>query len=193
MYSTEVIVAYGKPILKLSFRTIRYIAIFLSAYVLFIICYVFILFGVAIQVKSHVGDFVNMVDTDGYVLPTGVAMPALLCLFLCLMALWFIFKACKADYVKRIAFNHLFFIFIMVCVATVLLTFIVSIFLLSHSYSSHESLHDGIKEAMNKYSLDSIFKKHMDLLQVEFQCCGSKKYTEWFNITWFDTNLIKDR
>lgn len=28
-------------------------------------------------------------------------------------------------------------------------------------------------------------------MQIEFQCCGSKKYDEWYNIQWYDTSLIK--
>lgn len=193
MFINEVIVAYGKPILKVSFRTIRYIAIFSSAYIFITIMYIFSLLIECITVKYHVGDFVDMVDTDGYVLPTGLAIPSLLGLLLCVLSLWFIYKTCRCDYVKRPGLNRLFFLFIIFIVACVCLIFIISIMLLAHSYSAHESLHDGITEAMSNYGLDSTFKRHMDMLQVEFQCCGSKKYSEWFNITWYDVNMVKER
>ncbi|KAF5284600.1 hypothetical protein FQR65_LT02426 [Abscondita terminalis] len=64
---------------------------------------------------------------------------------------------------------------------------------LSHAYSLHEHLHDGITEAMSNYNNNSQFKLRIDKLQMKFQCCGSKHFDEWYNITWYDSNLMKHR
>lgn len=60
---------------------------------------------------------------------------------------------------------------------------------LIHSYYLHDKVGDGLLDAMKGYRNDSVSKKAIDMLQVQFQCCGSRSYKDWFNIPWFDADL----
>lgn len=61
---------------------------------------------------------------------------------------------------------------------------------------------------MSNYSTDGNTKKTIDRLQVnfihhsltasdcsnfkvEFQCCGSRNYSDWYYVEWYDSNFIK--
>ncbi|GLV34786.1 hypothetical protein CBL_09267 [Carabus blaptoides fortunei] len=59
----------------------------------------------------------------------------------------------------------------------------------SDKYKDKHWLHDGITEAMINYKSDSRVKVRLDILQISFHCCGSRKYKEWFEIPWFDSNV----
>ncbi|KAK9700654.1 Tetraspanin family [Popillia japonica] len=43
---------------------------------------------------------------------------------------------------------------------------------------------------MKNYSKDSNIKADIDLMQIENDCCGSNNYTDWYDIKWYDANLI---
>lgn len=87
--------------------------------------------------------------------------------------------------------NWILFILIIIDVVLVFITFILIIYILSHSYSSHDELHSGITKAMGNYASNSFYKVKIDRLQIEFDCCGSKKYDEWYSIKWYDEKLTK--
>lgn len=189
----DVKVRYGKPILKLSITTLKYIAIALVITAFLIILHGFYLLYFALFIKTHVGDFVSMVNNDGWILPIGAAFPGLLCIVVAAFSLFIISSAFKGTEAKRKGLNVLMFVYVLVCFTAMLLIFTISIILLTHAYSAHVGLHDGITEAMNKYRADTQYKKNIDILQFEFQCCGSHLYKEWFSIVWFDENLVDNR
>lgn len=60
---------------------------------------------------------------------------------------------------------------------------------LGHVYGSSKGIEDGIIKAMEKYSENSFYKKQIDRLQFEFQCCGSNKYNDWYNISWMEKSM----
>lgn len=105
--------------------------------------------------------------------------------------IFLIFKLFNTE--KQPKFNWIVFILIIVESAFIFITFILIIYVLSHSYSAHEELHNGISDAMKNYSSNSWYKVQIDRLQIEFDCCGSKKYDEWYNITWYDEKLSKGK
>lgn len=48
----------------------------------------------------------------------------------------------------------------------------------------------GILSAMRKYKDNQKMKIHIDLLQMQYACCGSNKYTDWFQIPWIHENYL---
>ncbi|XP_057716410.1 photoreceptor outer segment membrane glycoprotein 2-like [Corythoichthys intestinalis] len=58
-----------------------------------------------------------------------------------------------------------------------------------------ESLREGLTKAM-KYYKDTdtpgrcFLKRAVDTLQIEFQCCGNKAYTDWFRIQWISNRYL---
>lgn len=70
-----------------------------------------------------------------------------------------------------------------------MVTLVIVFIILGHIYGSAKEIEDGIIKAMEKYAVNSYYKKQIDKLQIEMQCCGSNKYDDWFNITWLDKAL----
>lgn len=54
----------------------------------------------------------------------------------------------------------------------------------------HHSFGKGIKTAMKIYSTDSFKKQIIDRLQIEFKCCGSSHYTDWFITPWVNRDHL---
>lgn len=187
---TTLIIRCGKPVFVVQYRTIKFITTITVLAILFTILYCLGIFVSAVKIKLNIGILINMISpNDGDVLPTLFAMPALLCLLLNVIALCMLRGAFKRKI--RSWFNNLFYAFILVYLASLLVIIVVAITILTHVYGTHQKLHDGITDAMKNYSTDSQIKKQVDMMQIEFQCCGSKKYDEWYDIQWFDSSLVK--
>nr|XP_023017754.1 photoreceptor outer segment membrane glycoprotein 2-like [Leptinotarsa decemlineata] len=185
-----VAVKCGRPEFDVTFRTIKLLTAMSLSLIILCILFSLKLFASSIGIRKHLGQYINMVsEGDGSKLPVLQAIPVL-CFFLVDVAfVFFIFKI--FDRKKQNKFNWFLYILLMMSVALICITFILLIVVLSHVYSENEGLHNGIVEAMNNYSGNSLYKKRIDRLQIEFQCCGSKKYDEWYNIKWYDTSLVK--
>ncbi|XP_015181694.1 PREDICTED: uncharacterized protein LOC107069161, partial [Polistes dominula] len=44
---------------------------------------------------------------------------------------------------------------------------------------------DNLIEAMNNYAYDDRVRSYVDAVQMEFQCCGSEDYRDWFHVSWW--------
>ncbi|XP_077865742.1 photoreceptor outer segment membrane glycoprotein 2-like [Saccoglossus kowalevskii] len=62
-----------------------------------------------------------------------------------------------------------------------------------HRRQLHDSLHDGLKKAMGEYRNDAHLKKEIDLLQMEYQCCGNEDHKDWFVIPWINGMYLNMR
>uniref|UniRef100_A0A6P7F7Q2 Uncharacterized protein LOC114325795 n=1 Tax=Diabrotica virgifera virgifera TaxID=50390 RepID=A0A6P7F7Q2_DIAVI len=183
-------IKFGKPVLDIKFKTVKMLTfiavILLSCNYLFI----FYLFCASIKIINHLGYFINMVSTgEGTKLPVFQSIPPLFVFFVNLTFTFFLFKL--FDRKPQPQLNWFLFLNILIDAFVVFGTFIILFVIMSHIHGSQTGLHDGIVEAMNNYSNNSVYKKQIDRLQIEFQCCGSKKYDEWYSIVWYDTRLVK--
>lgn len=187
---SSLIIRCGKPVLYVEYRAIKIIAVITILTAIFAIIYCVSIFVAAVKIKLDVGVLINMVTRkDGDILPTLFALPALLCLLLNGGTLLLIHKTFRKQ--KRPWLNTILYVFVLVCLASILIIIIFCITVLTHIYGKHQKLHDGIIDAMKNYSTNSKIKREVDLMQIEFQCCGSKKYDEWYDINWLDSSLIK--
>ena len=69
-----------------------------------------------------------------------------------------------------------------------LLEFIASIMCYVHISDLGKSLDKGIRSAMLVYNADIVKKEDLDILQMTYECCGSKSYSEWFSVSWINPN-----
>ncbi|RZC40535.1 KRR1 small subunit processome component -like protein, partial [Asbolus verrucosus] len=151
----------------------------------------FKLFVSAVQIRSHLGYFINMISSgDGNVLPSLQAVPVLFFLLINVVMCFNIYMA--FDQIERPGLNRIMFLMVIIGFILLIVLFIIIICVISHAYSEHQSLHDGIVTAMNNYSTSTVYKSQIDRLQIEFQCCGSKKYDEWYTIKWLDPSLEQE-
>ncbi|XP_030764689.1 peripherin-2-like [Sitophilus oryzae] len=184
----DVIVRFGKPILQINFKRIKLLVTVAVILILIITILSVNCLITAIKIRSHLGAFINMISSgEGEILPTMLALPTFVFLCLNLGAFFFVYKLFSKK--KSPGANSILFILILLILVLVVSTVLVVFITLGHAYGAHEKLHDGIIETMKKYAVNSYYKIQMDRLQIEFQCCGSKKYDEWYNITWFDKDV----
>lgn len=61
-------------------------------------------------------------------------------------------------------------------------------------YVSHlrESFYQGFVKAMYQYKDDVAVKEEIDLMQIEFECCGSEAFTDWFKIPWINEDYVPE-
>lgn len=185
-----VIVKFGKPILQVNFSTIKLLAGISTVLLFCSIIFSLKLFLISVEIKQHLGYFINMVSKgDGNILPSLQAVPVLLILCVNVAFIYTLLKIFERK--KKRRFNWIIFLLIMISLVLIFINLILLVVILNHSYAEHKELHNGITEGMLNYSSNSRYKEQIDRLQIEFQCCGSKKYDEWYNITWYDNNLAK--
>lgn len=180
----------ARPIYVVSFETVKIIAVLTSLAALLGIIYCIAIFISAIKISLRIGLLINMISkNEGNVLPTLFALPALGCLIINIAMIYLIYLAFRPKVQKLV--NWLMYILILVNVIVAFIIFVVCIVILAHVYASNEQMHNGIIDAMRNYSSESDIKEQIDNMQIEFQCCGSKKYDEWYDIEWYDINMVK--
>ncbi|XP_031340604.1 photoreceptor outer segment membrane glycoprotein 2-like isoform X1 [Photinus pyralis] len=159
-----------------------------------VLLYSIVLFSYALQIRASIGVFINMVtEKDGNNLSNFLVVVGLLCLPSNLLSVYLLYVALTSDISRNSQVSALMYSLPFIILGTICSMSIVCIMIISHVYSKHEALHDGIMEAMNNYSSNSEFKMSIDKLQLQFDCCGSKHYNEWYTIPWYDSNLIKNK
>lgn len=188
---TNLKITCGKPIYVINYKTIKIIttATALLATVIIIDCLG--IFIKAVKLKLTIGVLINMISkNEGNFLPIVYVVPALLCFSITVGMLYLIYAAFAPE--QRRFTNLVMYIVILVSLVAVVIILLVCIIILAHVYAANEHLHNGIIDAMKNYSTQSDIKQQIDMMQIGYQCCGSKKYDEWYDIQWYDTNLVKN-
>ncbi|XP_060531595.1 rod outer segment membrane protein 1-like [Cylas formicarius] len=186
----NVTVKFGKPVFRITFQTVKWTVTAFIVGVIVLILLSLKFFVTAIKIRSHLGTFINMIARgDGDILPSILALPVLFFLALNIVLCLFVYKLFSKK--KNYRVNWIVFFLIMIGLILIAVTLVLTIYVLVHIYGSHEHLHDGIICSMENYGTNSYYKKQVDRLQIEFQCCGSKRYDEWYNISWYDDALAK--
>lgn len=60
----------------------------------------------------------------------------------------------------------------------------------THRNELGRTLNIGFKTMMRRYVEGGNIKQKIDELQTDMQCCGSEKYSDWFDIGWMSTNYV---
>ncbi|XP_022913351.1 rod outer segment membrane protein 1-like [Onthophagus taurus] len=188
MQQTTVKVKCGKPVFKFKFRTLRAIGIVASLMCGAIFLYNLNLVYVAFHIRYNIGVYIDMLSANGRVLPMFLVITALAISIVDICVMFYLGRAFSKTKNKHI--NFMLFVIVLVIIGSICFIFFMCILILSHSYSKRQQMHDGIVDAMMNYSKDSLTKETLDNMQVEYECCGSKNYSDWYDIKWYDANLI---
>lgn len=187
---TNLKIKLGKPIYVINYQKIKIITTVTTLLSIIAILDCITIFISAVKIKLSIGLLINMISkNEGNFLPTIYVVPALLCIFLNAGILYLIYAAFIPE--DRTLINLVMYIVVLVCLAVLVIIFLICIIILVHVYGANEQLHNGIIDAMRNYSTESDIKQQIDMMQIEYQCCGSKKYDEWYDIEWYDTNMVK--
>lgn len=52
------------------------------------------------------------------------------------------------------------------------------------------ALGDGLLAGMKKYKEEPEFKSEIDYLQMNYKCCGSDSYKDWYDVTWVSSKYL---
>lgn len=52
------------------------------------------------------------------------------------------------------------------------------------------ALGDGLLAGMKKYKEEAEFKPEIDYLQMNYKCCGSDSYKDWYDVTWVSSKYL---
>lgn len=85
--------------------------------------------------------------------------------------------------------SYLFIFFIVVAVLFVFV-FISAIMCFASMVSLKNALSVGIYSSMQRYQSTPAKKTEIDALQIKYQCCGSKSYTDWFHLSWIHDDYL---
>lgn len=77
-FKNVVKVKYGKPIIQLTYRSVRIISFITAILNVLIMIYVFELFNAAIEIRTRLTDFISLLEVTIYGLPTLLSLSALL-------------------------------------------------------------------------------------------------------------------
>lgn len=70
------------------------------------------------------------------------------------------------------------------------IVFSASMLCFSHQSVIEESLKNGLFSVMNLYKKDMEIKLLIDKLQIEYMCCGSNTYKDWFAVSWVNEDFL---
>ena len=149
----------------------------------------FILVILGTYIKLSVEPFTNLVkDYDGNSLPYLLIAVGLLSAASNAVGGWLAFASASPK--NRMKLRHFLFAYIifMLCVSVTILAGGIMCF--THIQHLHESFHGGITEAMEKYRDNHEYKKELDLLQLQYHCCGNEDYNDWFEVSWIHTDYL---
>lgn len=137
----------------------------------------------ALYIQLVIADKISFIENyNGHALPgilvfTGAF--SFLCHILCGKAFWANYKPEKREKWAK---------FLLPAVIVTLLIFVLEliagILCVVHVGELEDSLESGILNAMKSYKNDLTTKEEMDMLQIEYACCGSRSYEDWFRISW---------
>lgn len=187
---TNLNIKCGKPIFVIDFKKVKLIMLATILLAIATILFCLGIFVAAVQIKLKIGVLINMISkNEGNFLPTVFVVPALLCLLLNIGIMYLIYAAFKPE--QRGVINLVMYFVVLICLVVVVIILLICIIILAHVYASDADMHNGIIDAMMNYSSQSDIKQYIDMMQIDYQCCGSKKYDEWYDIQWYDTNMVK--
>ncbi|XP_006882046.1 PREDICTED: peripherin-2 [Elephantulus edwardii] len=163
-----------------------------------------ILFGLGLFLKIELrkrSDLMN--NSESHFVPNSlIGMGVLSCVFNSLTG-----KICydALDPAKYAKWKPLLKSYLIICVLFNVVLFLVSLCCFLMRGSLESTLAHGLKSGM-KYYRDTdtpgrcFMKKTIDMLQIEFKCCGNNGFRDWFEIQWisnryldFSSKEVKDR
>ena len=143
----------------------------------------------ALYIQLVVADKILFIENyNGAVLPGFLVFTGFFSLFghiLCGKAFWINHKPEKRETWAK---------FLLPAVIVTLLIFlfemISGILCFVHVGELEDSLASGIMTAMKAYKNDMTTKEEMDVLQIEYECCGSRSYQDWFKVSWIHPDYM---
>ena len=143
----------------------------------------------ALYIQLVVSDKILFIENyNGAILPTFLVFTGFFSLFghiLCGKAFWENHKIEKREKWVKFLFPA-----IIVTILIFVFEMIAGIMCFVHVGELEESLDAGISTAMNVYKNDMTTKEEMDILQMEYECCGSRSYQDWFKVPWIHPDYL---
>lgn len=96
------------------------------------------------------------------------------------------------DIKRRKAWKKYLKIYVIISLVMFVCVFVSSMLCFASIASLRKLFGRGILSSMKKYSTDMPKKHIIDLLQIQYKCCGSTGYTDWFNYKFVSKKYLSD-
>ena len=143
----------------------------------------------ALYIQLVISDQIYFIENyNGHVLPGFLVFTGAFSLFghiLCGKAFWANHKVKKREKWAKFLLPA-----VIVTIFIFLFELIAGIVCMVHVGDLEDSLASGILTAMKGYSNDLTTKEEIDMLQIEYECCGSRSYQDWFKVAWVHPDYL---
>lgn len=142
-----------------------------------------VLIGCGAYIKMSLNEYTYLVENydDDSVPFTLIGSGIIAMVFCCLGGALYFFNH---DPSNRGLLVTLFYLYLALDGVLIICILTAAILCYAHIDNLQSAFHGGLQSAMADYKHDKVIKVEMDDLQIEFKCCGSQKYTDWFRIDW---------
>ena len=151
--------------------------------------YLFMLL-MGIYIELAVQDKMSLIEGNRNALPAFMIILSILGLVVNILGAricWVVHDSKRRDAKKKYLK-----IFVILSLIICICVFVSSMLCFASIVSLRKLFGKGILASMKKYSTDGHKKHVIDLLQIQYECCGSTGYTDWFNIKFASKKYISD-
>lgn len=143
-----------------------------------------------VYVQMAVQEKVKLIEGfNGDILPAFMMASGILGVLTCIVGskiCW----TCQYPGEKRIMWAKYLLPYVIVEIVLSLFVFIAAIMCFAQIASLENSFENGIANALQQYRHGGEIKIELDNLQMQYKCCGSISYTDWFSIQWIHDDYL---
>lgn len=157
---------------------------------LFTIPFNLFMLTIAIYIELAVQDKIGLVEGSRNALPGFMIMLSIFGLITNMLGTrvcWVVHDIKRRDDWKKYLMP-----FVITSLILFVCVFVTSVLCFTSVTSLRKLFSKGIITSMKKYSTDMPKKHIIDLLQIQYECCGSGGYTDWFNVKLVSKKYITD-
>ncbi|XP_061174777.1 peripherin-2-like [Saccostrea echinata] len=180
----------GVPEINLTEKTRCLISKVASVMCLVTIPFNLFMLTIAVYIELAVQDKVSLIEGSRDALPAYMIILGLVGLIVNILAsrvCWVVHDMARRDVWKKFLIPVFFLSFILfVCI------FVASMLCFANVASLRKLFSKGIYVSMKKYATDMPKKSIIDKLQIQYECCGSEGYTDWFHVKFVSKKYITD-
>ncbi|XP_062603295.1 peripherin-2-like isoform X2 [Saccostrea cucullata] len=180
----------GVPEINLTEKRRCLIAKIASVLCLVTIPFNFFMLTVAVYIEIAIQDKVSLIEGSRDALPAFMIILGLAGLIINILAsrvCWVVHDTARRAVWKK----FLIPVFVLSLVLFVC-TFVASMLCFANIASLRKLFSKGIYVSMKKYATDMPKKSIIDKLQIQYKCCGSEGYTDWFKVKFVSKKYITD-
>lgn len=147
------------------------------------------LIGMGTYIKLSIEDKLSLTDDyNNDILPWMMVSMGAINMIVCGLGAFLCVVTRDVD--KRKQLRQLQLPYVCVSLFSSICVFAAAMLAFAHIGHLHNSFANGLLGAMEQYKIDPLYKEDIDVLQMEYECCGTHDYRDWFKISWISNKYL---